>query len=96
MVNGMLNVILLYACTHVGKACFSSGVCGGYSCTQPAAPVCSGGCAAGYACGQYGCYSRARARSSRILEDAVNDKPGADDTIAAVVAAPVTKVPLKL
>lgn len=93
MANGMLNAILLYVSIHFGKACFSSGVCGGgYGCTQPVAPVCSGGCAPGYACGQYGCYSRARARSSKILEDVENDKP-TDGVVTAVAAA---KVPLKL
>lgn len=92
MASGMLNVILLYVSIHVGKACFSSGVCGGgYGCVQPVAPVCSGGCAPGYACGQYGCYSRARARSSKILEDAVN-KPRNDNA----VSDPTTKVSLKL
>lgn len=95
MVSGMLNVIVLYMSISAGKACFSSGVCGGgYGCTQPAVPVCSGGCAPGYACGQYGCYSRARARSSKILEDAVNNKPTHDDAAGVVIATPATKVPL--
>uniref|UniRef100_A0A914S4I9 Domain of unknown function DB domain-containing protein n=1 Tax=Parascaris equorum TaxID=6256 RepID=A0A914S4I9_PAREQ len=30
-------------------------------------PVCTGGCGPGYGCGQYGCYSRARARSSKTF-----------------------------
>ncbi|VDK66065.1 unnamed protein product [Onchocerca ochengi] len=86
MANGMLNALLLYVSIHVGKACFSSGICsGGYGCPQPVAPVCSGGCAPGYGCGQYGCYSRARARSSKILGDAVFDK--SRNSAAAVAAA---------
>ncbi|EFO27719.1 DB module family protein [Loa loa] len=93
MASGMLNAVLLYVIIHVGRACFSSGVCGGggYGCTQPVAPVCSGGCSPGYACGQYGCYSRARARSSKIFEDMVNDMPKGDSGVAAVAAPPTAK-----
>ncbi|VDP17139.1 unnamed protein product [Onchocerca flexuosa] len=47
----------------------SSSTSGGYGCPQPVVPACSGGCVPGYGCGQYGCYSRARARSSKILDD---------------------------
>ncbi|MCP9265370.1 hypothetical protein DINM_020646 [Dirofilaria immitis] len=76
MASGILNaIILLYGSIHLGKACFSSGICGGgYGCPHAVTPVCSGGCGPGYDCGQYGCYARARARSSKILDDTVFNK----------------------
>ncbi|KHN77365.1 hypothetical protein Tcan_06163 [Toxocara canis] len=33
-------------------------------------PVCTGGCGPGYGCGQYGCYAKARARSSKTFTGA--------------------------
>ncbi|VIO87925.1 Uncharacterized protein BM_BM2710 [Brugia malayi] len=91
MSRGMLSVIALYVCIDISRGCFSSGVCdGGYGCTQPVVPVCSGGCSPGYACGQYGCYSRARARSSKIVDDVINDKH-TDDAINAVASSPAAK-----
>ncbi|VDN00773.1 unnamed protein product [Thelazia callipaeda] len=68
MNSGLLNTILLYISIDVSKACVSSGICtGGYGCETNVAPTCVGGCAFGYTCGQYGCYSKARARSSKTF-----------------------------
>lgn len=54
------------------QACISSGICGGlYGCTPPippVAPVCVGGCGFGYSCGPFGCFARARARSSKTFK----------------------------
>lgn len=87
MAGGALSALLLCITINVSKACFSSGICGGgFGCAPPIAPVCVGGCSPGYACGQFGCYSRARARSSKTFGSAITKNKRLQE------AAPDTKV----
>ncbi|VDK47166.1 unnamed protein product [Gongylonema pulchrum] len=79
-----LGVLFLCASIRISRACLSSGVCAGFGCTPPAAPACFDGCAPGYACGQFGCYSRARARSSKTFKYAVSDHEGSQ-RVASVI-----------
>uniref|UniRef100_A0A914ZL59 Domain of unknown function DB domain-containing protein n=1 Tax=Parascaris univalens TaxID=6257 RepID=A0A914ZL59_PARUN len=59
---------MIVTLVEICSTCFSSGVCGGgVACVPMPQPVCTGGCGPGYGCGQYGCYSRARARSSKTF-----------------------------
>uniref|UniRef100_A0A0M3HTF9 DB domain-containing protein n=1 Tax=Ascaris lumbricoides TaxID=6252 RepID=A0A0M3HTF9_ASCLU len=64
----LLIFVTIVTLAKICSACFSSGVCGGgVACMPMPQSVCAGGCGPGYGCGQYGCYSRARARSSKTF-----------------------------
>lgn len=62
---GFYAIIFSFLIT-IADGCFTSGVC--QHCIPMPQPSCSTGCSTGYSCGHYGCYSRARARSSKTLK----------------------------